>query len=304
MPQKSNAQARLDRSRKDQRAASASVENGSDQNFGSDAYNPNRQVSMESKKNITVKVNFDSPSLQEEPPKIEQPPSMLPPTPLVASTPSWNPTPTENWSQYNSGWEQPQQTQNQMVIGHWENPNAAAAAAVGWSQPMTDWSAAPDYHHHPQYVHIPYQEPASPMMIPMGQEYLAHPPLVQHTHPQAMTQITHATMPIMATQQYIPPVQNRDFRSRNSRNSTNWRTPDKEVTRIPPRFQKQRPAPLAQYQASEKVQSLPRATSRTAPSTSKRLTIFGNFGTFFEFICILFLSKNELFVCLQELQML
>jgi hypothetical protein len=47
------------------------------------------------------------------------------------------------------------------------------------------------------------------------------------------------------------------------------------VTRIPPRFQKQRPS-ANQHQASEKAfGALPRATSRTAPSTAKQLTIFG-----------------------------
>ena len=47
------------------------------------------------------------------------------------------------------------------------------------------------------------------------------------------------------------------------------------MTRIPPRFQKQRPS-ANQHQASEKVfGALPRATSRSAPSTAKQLTIFG-----------------------------
>ena len=60
-----------------------------------------------------------------------------------------------------------------------------------------------------------------------------------------------------------------------SRGSYSWRNPEKEVTRIPPRFQKQRPS-ANQHQASEKaLAALPRATSRTAPSTAKRLTIFG-----------------------------
>ena len=46
------------------------------------------------------------------------------------------------------------------------------------------------------------------------------------------------------------------------------------MTRIPPRFQKQRPS-ANQHQASEKALGLPRATSRTAPATAKQLTIFG-----------------------------
>merc|ERR1712018_256763 len=90
----------------------------------------------------------------------------------------------------------------------------------------------------------------------------------------------------MATQQYIPPApkDNNFYGSRNyNRNSQppanssrnmNWRNPEKEVTRIPPRFQKQRPAQQS-YQASEKASGLPRAQSRSAPEAARRLTIFG-----------------------------
>ena len=60
----------------------------------------------------------------------------------------------------------------------------------------------------------------------------------------------------------------------SSRSSYSWRNPEKEVTRIPPRFQKQRPS-ANQHQASEKALGLPRATTRTAPATAKQLTIFG-----------------------------
>ena len=160
-----------------------------------------------------------------------------------------------------------------------------------------------------------YQEPPSNMMIP--QEYLPMPH--QQSHHQALTQITHATqhsMPIMATQQFVAPAPatastgtkdnsfygrgfsrpsataNTSDRGGSSSNSSNtpssrnmnWRNPEKEVTRIPPRFQKQRP--LHQHSASSGKQSprsrmsardrnLPRATSRSAPSTANRLTVFG-----------------------------
>merc|ERR1711976_38340 len=101
-------------------------------------------------------------------------------------------------------------------------------------------------------------------------------------------------MPIMATQQYIPPApkddnyygsdnSSRSYRSNpqpNSSRNMNWRNPEKEVTRIPPRFQKQRPAQQSYQSASssEKVLnsgSLPRASSRTSPEAARRLTIFG-----------------------------
>merc|ERR1712018_820875 len=92
----------------------------------------------------------------------------------------------------------------------------------------------------------------------------------------------------MATQQYIPPApkdnnyygsnnSSRSYRGnppQNSSRTMNWRNPEKEVTRIPPRFQKQRPAQQS-YQASEKASGLPRAQSRSAPEAARRLTIFG-----------------------------
>ena len=64
-------------------------------------------------------------------------------------------------------------------------------------------------YHQQQYMHIPFQDTANPtMMIPIGShpDYMTQPPLVHHHGHQAMTQITHATMPIMASQQYIPPA--------------------------------------------------------------------------------------------------
>ena len=148
------------------------------------------------------------------------------------------------------------------------------------------------------------------------QEYLPMPH--QQSHHQALTQITHATqhsMPIMATQQFVAPpapaAKENNFYGRGfsrpspttssnvntsagggggsnsntpSSRNMNWRNPEKEVTRIPPRFQKQRPG-LHQNSASSGKQSprsrgsrdrnLPRATSRSAPSTANRLTVFG-----------------------------
>ena len=82
---------------------------------------------------------------------------------------------------------------------------------------MQDWSGQADHgasndYYHPQpaaFMHIPFQDTSNPLMIPIGShpDYLTHPPLVHHHgHHQALTQITHATMPIMATQQYIPPA--------------------------------------------------------------------------------------------------
>ena len=298
--------------------------------------NPNRKVIETGKKNITVKVQFDR--SEEDPEQLHEPhlikpeqqpqPQVQPqpPTPLVPTTPSW--TPTENtqplqqqqWQPMPINQWDPQaaaqpvaQPQTQMVIGHWENPAAAAAASMAWPahQPMaapppqSDWSThtlaaaaveqqANDQYqqslYQQQFMHIPFQDTANQMMIPIAShtDYMTQPSLhqVHHGHPhQAMTQITHATMPIMATQQYIPPAPKennyygRGF-SRPSNGSrgnphslANWRFPEKEVTRIPPRFQKQRPA--HQHQASEKAMGLPRATSRTAPSAAKRLVIFG-----------------------------
>ena len=75
----------------------------------------------------------------------------------------------------------------------------------GW-QHTTHLSHQPAaiYSHHQQFVPIPaYQEPP---MLHQPTEYI---PIHHQSHHQAMTQITHATpqhaMPIMATQQYIPP---------------------------------------------------------------------------------------------------
>ena len=275
------AQARLERSRQQH-------QNGSDH----EPNNPNRKVIETGKKQMTIKVQFDqddSPAPQEP----QQPPAAQP-QPLVASTPSWTPAAnpdTQQWTPMpinHQGWQDSQPAQP-MVIGHWDN---SQTAAMGWGQPqpMTEWSndQNPDYYSQ-QYMHIPYQEPSNPY-IPMGShpEYMTHPPLVHHGH-QAMTQITHATMPIMATQQYIPPApkdqnyygsQNRSYNRNSTTNpgssrTMNWRNPEKEVTRIPPRFQKQRPAPQQSYQATEKASGLPRASNRTAPASAKRLTIFG-----------------------------
>ena len=284
------AQARLERSRQQHH------QNGSNND---NVNNPNRKVIETGKKQMTIKVQFDP---NESPTPTEIPSQPPPPQPLVASTPSWTPTnPAEQWTPMpinqpmNHGWQETQT--GPMVIGHWDN----STAAMGWTaQPMTEWTneQSPDYYsqHSQQYMHIPYQDPSNPMMIPIGShpEYMTHPPLVHHGH-QAMTQITHATMPIMATQQYIPPApkdnnyyggnngSQRSYRSPHQATSSsrtmNWRNPEKEVTRIPPRFQKQRPAQQS-YQSSasssEKVTSrLPRASSSKAPDASRRLTIFG-----------------------------
>ena len=202
-----------------------------------------------------------------------------------------------------------------IFAGHWENPEAAASVqqmgywtgdpqdGSGW-QHTTHLSHQPAaiYSHHQQFVPIPaYQEPPSnnpAMMIHQPTEYI---PIHHQSHHQAMTQITHATqhaMPIMAThatQHYVTPKDNNYYGRGFSRppvnssssggsRSSNWREnkfPDKEVTRIPPRFQKQRP--LHQHSAASDKPSakpfsnvnLPRATSRTAPTSANRLTIFG-----------------------------
>lgn len=239
------------------------------------------------------------PSNQQPTSALTQPQQPPQPTPLVASTPSWTPNdnsqawqamPINQWDSQATAAPQPQS--QQMVIGHWENPG------MSWTPQMTphhphshhEWTqdqSGQDYYQHPApYAmhHIPYQEPSNPLMIPIGShpDYMTHPPLVHHGHHQAMTNITHATMPIMATQQYIPPAPKDSYYgnrtsyrpSTNGRGGRSWSSnPDKEVTRIPPRFQKQRP--VHQHQASEKAQGLPRATSTTAPLSAKRLTIFG-----------------------------
>ena len=287
------AQARLERSRQQHHHNGSEIDSMN---------NPNRKVIETGKKQMTIKVQFDPDEQSPTPTDVpSQPP---PPQPLVASTPSWTPsnaaeqqqqwTPVPMNQPMNHQWQETQT--GPMVIGHWDN----STAAMGWTaQPMTEWSneqSQQDYYSQ-QYMHIPYQEPSNPMMIPMGShpEYMTHPPLVHHGH-QAMTQITHATMPIMATQQYIPPApkdnnyygsnnssSSRSYRSNpqpNSSRNMNWRNPEKEVTRIPPRFQKQRPAQQSYQSASssEKVLnsgSLPRASSRTAPEAARRLTIFG-----------------------------
>ena len=114
------------------------------------------------------------------------------------------------------------------------------------------------------FMHIPYSEPA--MMIPMGGTV----DLMQQMH-QNVTQITQHSLPIMATQAYIPARSqthyynnsgpstsnnsNRTSYNRYSNNSSssasdgNLRRPgtssnpqwrEREVSKIPPRFQKQR----------------------------------------------------------------
>ena len=103
---------------------------------------------------------------------------------------------------------QPQWTQPVQPMADWSG--ASAAGGPQDYQQMhhhTDQQAAALYHQQ-QYMHIPFQDTANPMMIPIGShpDYMTQPPLVHHHGHQAMTQITHATMPIMATQQYIPPA--------------------------------------------------------------------------------------------------
>lgn len=235
--------------------------------------NANRKVIETGKKQITVKVQFDrSDEPQHEPqpePQVlqplQQPQVQIQQQPqLVASTPSWTPTQqTDNQWQpmpINQWAEQPQPQQpQQMVIGHWENPHPQQ---ISW-QPIQDWSQpAPEatmdqdsswiqHYPHGQFVHIPYQDATNPnpMMIPIGapphQEYHQY-----HHHPQAITQITHATqhpMPIMATQQFVPKSSETTYYN-NGRpymkpaskpvTTSSWHSrsnPDKEVTRIPPR---------------------------------------------------------------------
>jgi hypothetical protein len=206
-------------------------------------------------------------------------------------------------------WENPVQPAQAAQMTHHQQ-----MGTVSW-QPIQDWSAEDQenliqqqhyqqlqqqqqqqqqqlaFTQQPQFMHIPFQEAPSqhPLMIPIPTaqtDYMAH-----HVHPhhQALTQITHATqhsMPIMTThtQQFVPTKHQESTyygrgyaRPNNNGNSrTSWqKNPEREVTRIPPRFQKQRP----QHQTSEKPaaqqQKLPRATSKTPPALAKRLIIFG-----------------------------
>ena len=130
---------------------------------------------------------------------------------------------------------------------------------VAQHQGYTTISAAPAPMGPPPvpFMHNPYTEP---LMIPIGTgvEMLHH----QHHQHQTVTQITQHSLPIMATQQFIPNrsqphFYNSNSSSRSSLSSFNrcsgnsndsrrqtgssnqsWR--EREVTKIPPRFQKQK----------------------------------------------------------------
>ena len=115
-----------------------------------------------------------------------------------------------HWDPGNQGMVQPQWTQPVQPMADWSGAAAAAAAAAPevYHQMHNHAAQQSAAMYDQQYMHIPFQDTANPMMIPIGShpDYMTHPPLVHHHGHQAMTQITHATMPIMASQQYIPPA--------------------------------------------------------------------------------------------------
>ena len=292
---------------------------------------------------------------------------------LSASTPSWIPQQQQQQQQQQqneSQWQalppvQPAQAaqwaqapppdpNQQMIIGHWENPPAANEHQQGWAPapaaatPIDQWGApqgvadvkdashwtnmppptmyaAPPTHTAPpppppsqQFMQIPFQNqaaaaPPQPLVIPMQQPdfMAAQPHLATMHHPHgALTQITHTqhSVPIMATQQFVPSSGSRNIGNGGSSSDpyygrgysrpsgggggrgSGWRDQSdrntREVTRIPPRFQKQRPPPTAtnSYNSEKaagstenkpRAANLPEASGSTPPPGCRRLTIFG-----------------------------
>ena len=157
-----------------------------------------------------------------------------------------------------------------------------------------------------QHSADPYLQPAYDQMTPMmtmqhggpvpmhgGQEYI--PPLHQispqqvHNVAAALTQMTHATphsVPIMATHSahdYGAPspryqsYYNQGRYYNGGKNGHPRFQRDREVTKIPSRFQKQStkaPNTYSQRKAI-KERNLPKALGTTAPASARRLTVFG-----------------------------
>lgn len=225
-----------------------------------------------------------------------------------AATEPFTPSRPPHWSHQ----QQQQPLVDPFVMGNWTQ---VPEPQQQWTpEPMQNWTNDPSitWVQHPAYTSIPSASmvtthlnqppPPSPFIqIPFGDP---HSIMVQGS--DLMSQHPHIaqhTIPIMPNQPYLPPRQQTTYYNNSGSNtrpyrysgpnsrdnsmrkpnsgsssSMSWRdTRDREITKIPPRFQKQR-VPIRPQQPRRTAQNsqLPRAEGQTAPSTAKRISIFGN----------------------------